>query len=432
MTDTSAPDPYVPGHGDESYDVRDYSLDLAYKVIGNRLDGDATLSCVGRRDAVGIEVDLAGLRVAKVFLDAKPVRFTHRGSRIQIPTRISADQEFTVRIKYAGTPGTLRSPGIDEAGWEELDDGVIVAAQPHGAPTWFPCNDRPSGKATFTTKLAAPPDYYVAMSGELIGRTRRGSSVEWTYRMRVPMAPYLATVQIGRYEARDLGSGVRVVCPPDLRGPAYDASFGQQPAMMDFFIERFGPYPFAGYTCVVTDDDLEIPLESQSLATFGRNFASSEWVMVRLVAHELAHQWFGNAVTVARWRDIWLHEGFACYAEWLWSEEAGFASCSDLARKHHARLAAKPQDLLLADPGPELMFDDRVYKRGALTLHALRSVVGDAVFFEILRTWVRTHAGGSVRTADFREVAQRVSGRELDPLFESWLGATALPPFPSP
>ena len=221
------------------------------------------------------------------------------------------------------------------------------------------------------------------------------------------------------------------VLPQRLLG-RYDSAFGRQPEMLDFYARLFGPYPFAAYTVVITDDRLEIPLEAQGMSTFGCNFLSGEWDNVRLVAHELSHQWFGNAVTLSSWSDIWLHEGFACYAEWIWSERSGGHSAHAKALGHWAALAAEPQDLLLSDPGPELMFDDRVYKRGALTLHALRSVVGDAVFFEILRTWVRTHAGGSVRTADFREVAQRVSGRELDPLFESWLGATALPPFPSP
>ena len=195
--------------------------------------------------------------------------------------------------------------------------------------------------------------------------------------------------------------------------------------MMAFFESVFGDYPFDDYTVVVTDDPLEIPLESQSLSTFGRNFASADWDCVRLVAHELAHQWFGNAVTLREWKDIWLHEGFACYAEWLWSEESGRESADEQAAHHHDKLADLDQDLLLADPGPALMFDDRVYKRGALLLHALRATVGDKDFFEILQTWVSRFAGGNADTADFEALAAEVSGESLEPLFDAWLRSPA-------
>jgi aminopeptidase N len=279
--------------------------------------------------------------------------------------------------------------------------------------------------------MAAPSGYYVAMSGRLTRTRPRGSVVEWTWEMRHPMAPYLATVQIGRYEVRDLGAGVVMVAPPDLSGEGYDASFGQQPKMLAFFESVFGDYPFDDYTVVVTDDPLEIPLESQSLSTFGRNFASDDWDAVRLVAHELAHQWFGNAVTLREWKDIWLHEGFACYAEWLWSEESGRESAADQATHHYDKLTALAQDLLLADPGPALMFDDRVYKRGALTLHALRRSVGDHDFFDILRSWVERFRGGNATTADFEALAAEISGQATNDLFDAWLRTPELPDLPS-
>lgn len=422
---------YIPDHGDDSFDVTHYALGLGYKLIGNRLDGDAVLSCVARTATTAVSLDLAGLRVAKVFLDGKPTRFTHRGSRLRITARLAAEQEFELRVRYAGSPGVLKVRDLDDAGWEELTDGVIVAAQPHGAPTWFPCNDRPSNKATYAITLAAPSDYYVAMSGRLTDQRRRGSVTEWTWEMPQPMAPYLATVQIGRYEARDLAEGVIVVAPPDLKGEGYDGSFGRQPAMMEFFESRFGAYPFDDYTVVVTDDPLEIPLESQSLSTFGRNFASAEWNCVRLVAHEMAHQWFGNAVTLTEWKDIWLHEGFACYAEWLWSEESGLDTAASRAAHYYDKLAGLDQDLLLADPGPALMFDDRVYKRGALTLHALRVTVGDHDFFDILREWVERFGGGNATTADFEALAAEISGESLGSLFDAWLRALPLPALPN-
>jgi aminopeptidase N len=430
-------DPYVPDHGDASYDVAHYGLALRYRPESNRLDGDATLACVTTMPVTAFQLDLHQLTIAKLSATGITVaRWAQRGSKVLVTLRtaVPAGRSFTLKIRYSGQPGTIGSAALGDAGWEELADGVIVAAQPHGAPTWFPCNDRPDNKATYDFELAAPSDYYVAMSGTKTGSSRRSSTTTWTYRQSDPMASYLATVQIGRYEPIDQPAVVplRVVAPGDIGGAGFDASFGQQPAMMAFFVDRFGPYPFDDYTTVITDDPLEIPLESQSLSTFGRNFVSSDWDAVRLVAHELAHQWFGNAVTLRRWRDIWLHEGFACYCEWLWSEEAGQRSASECAAYHHAQLRGKPKDLVLSDPGAELMFDDRVYKRGALTLHALRVTVGDMAFFHLLRSWVSEHSGGSVTTEDFVAHCTDHVEADLGPLFDAWLYQTPVPDLPLP
>ncbi|HWJ85082.1 MAG TPA: M1 family aminopeptidase, partial [Cellulomonas sp.] len=175
-------------------------------------------------------------------------------------------------------------------------------------------------------------------------------------------------------------------------------------------------------------DPLEIPLEAQGMATFGSNHLDGS--EERLVAHELAHQWFGNSLTATSWQDIWLHEGFACYAEWLWSHASGGRSADDQARTAHTRLAALPQDIVIGEPTQELMFDDRLYKRGALTLHALRRTVGDEVFFDTLRAWTAQFRHGGVSTPQLVSLASRMAGRPLDELFDAWLFAAPLPALP--
>jgi aminopeptidase N len=222
-----------------------------------------------------------------------------------------------------------------------------------------------------------------------------------------------------------------VLVPPRLRAAALH-DLARQPQMLALFEDRFGPYPFGGYTVVVTDDDLEIPLEAQGLSVFGANHMDGRRGSERLVAHELAHQWFGNSLTVARWRDIWLHEGFACYAEWLWSQEAGGWSADRHARSAWTRLSVLPQNLVIGDPGPHAMFDDRLYKRGALTLHALRLTVGDTAFFDILRAWTARYRHGSVSTALFVATASEVAGVFVGPLLDAWLYDEALPALPAP
>lgn len=437
MNSTAAgSDPYVPRHGDASFEVRHYDLTLAYKVEGNRLDGDAILHCRALEDADALHLDLHGLHPQKVLVDGRPHRFTHLRGRLAMKLPVTAGQELTVRVKYSGKPGPVSTRPLGSAGWEELEDGVIVAAQPHGAPTWFPCNDRPDDKATYAITFSAPPVYTVAVSGELQGTRRKGNAVTWTYEQTVPMSTYLATVQIGRYrqlEHPGAAVPVRTIAPPRLDASDLESSFGAQPAMLAFFASRFGDYPFASYTAVITEDELEIPLESQGLSTFGSNVVDTDWESVRLIAHELSHQWFGNSVTLARWQDIWLHEGFACYCEWLWAEESEVSTVRAQVEKHHDLLAGLPQDdLLLADPGPDLMFDDRVYKRGALAVHALRMHCGDERFFALVRTWLAAHRAGSVTTEMFLEHVGREAGQDAAALLSPWLFETALPPCPVP
>ncbi|WP_068325592.1 M1 family metallopeptidase [Janibacter terrae] len=428
-------DPYVPGHGDSSYDVEHYDLEIGYRVDGNRLDGEATLRCRANEPIDRIDLDLHSLRAVKVHVDGAVAKHrAHLGRvTVQLGRTVPEGEDFEVRVRYSGNPKPIRSRKLGEAGWEELEDGVIVAAQPHGAPSWFPCNDRPDDKATYDIAITVPKGYHVAVAGEPAGQTH-GRSVTWRYTQQAPMPTYLATVQIGRYEVIEQTGApvpVRVVAPKDRPREGFEAAFGMQPQMLGFFTETFGDYPFESYTAVITDDDLEIPLESQGLSTFGRNFMCDDWECIRLVAHELSHQWWGNSVTLTHWRDIWLHEGFACYSEWLWSERIGLMTVGERAEVHHARVRDDDgPDLLLGDPGPELMFDDRVYKRGALTLHALRARVGDARFFDALRTWADTHRHGNVTTAMFVEHAERVTGEDLGGLFEEWLYSVELPPLP--
>ncbi len=429
LTSVAGSDPYLPGHGDATYDVETYDIALDYRVASNHLDARADLTVVARAGLDRLVLDLAGLEVRKVTVDGRRApRYSARSGRltVHLGRRLAAGDRAVVSVRYAGQPRPLRSRW-GSVGWEELSDGVIVAGQPAGAPSWFPCNDRPDDKATYRIAVTTESAYHVVANGRLVDHRPAASRTTWVYEQAQPMATYLATVQIGRYESRPLGRSPvpqLVVSPPALRAPVA-RDFGRQSDMLDVYAQTFGPYPFDGYTVVVTRDPLEIPLEAQGLSVFGANHVDGERGFERLVAHELAHQWFGNSLTLRRWQDIWLHEGFACYAEWLWSERSDGQSADEHARRNHRRLSGLEQDLLLADPGPDLMFDDRLYKRGALTLHALRRAVGDDAFFDLVRAWVAEHRLGTVTTADFTAHAARYG--EVSELLRSWLYEPALP-----
>lgn len=425
---------YFPHRGDRTYAVAHYDLTLSYNVDSNQLRGKAVLTAEAVIELSELRLDLSGLRVTKVTVDGAGARFAVKAQHLVVRPRrpIKAGAGFRVVVAYNGQPRPVPDGG-DECGWEELDDGVLVAGQTNGAPSWFPCNDRPDDKATYRIELTAPTVYHVVANGVCTSQWRSASTTTWVYEQGEPMATYLATVQIGRYVVHPVvGSSVPMTAVlPKQMLRRYDSAFGRQPEMLDFYARLFGPYPFPAYTVVITDDSLEIPLEAQGMSTFGSNFLTSDWDNVRLVAHELSHQWFGNAITLSAWHDIWLHEGFACYCEWLWSEESGGRTADTRARDHWKKLADKPQDLLLGDPGPDLMFDDRVYKRGALLLHALRLTVGDDRFFLLLRTWVERYRYGSVTSEMFESLAAEVTAEPLDDLFDAWLRRRPLPGLPA-
>lgn len=426
---------YVPGHGDPTYDVLHYDLVVDYAPASNRLTGTATLTVRAVEAVRRLALDLNDLRVSKVLVDGERARHRQQRARVTVDLgrELHVDEEVELLVAYSGRPHPMR--GLDgDAGWEELAEGSIVASQPHGAPSWFPCNDRPSAKAPFRLELSVPTEFDVVANGVPGPVRRTAGRVVRVFEQPEPMATYLATVHVGSFvEVEQDGGPVPVgfVAPRPLRDQVA-AALADQPAMVAYFHEVFGPYPFSRYLAVVTPDELEIPLEAQGLSIFGPNLLDDGWDSQRLVAHELAHQWFGNSVTLSSWRDIWLHEGFACYAEWLWSEHSGRDSADERARHHHARLLDKPHDLLLADPGPDLMFDDRVYKRGALTLHALRLEIGDDAFFEVLRTWTSRFRHANASTADFQRVVADVSGRSRTELLDRWLQHRPVPALPDP
>ncbi|MET0237733.1 MAG: M1 family metallopeptidase [Kibdelosporangium sp.] len=425
-------DSYLPEHGDPSYHVEHYDLELDYRVAAGRLSGRARITAVANVALTRFALDLGMFRVGRVLVNGRAVRFMHRARKLVVQAKIAADRQFTVEVRYVGNPEPIRSRHWGELGWDHLEDGVLVASQPIGAPSWFPCNDHPSDKATYRIAVTTGSPYRVVANGDLIDGRVAASTTTWVYVQNEPMASYLATVQIGRYEYVERADDrvpMRAALPIRLID-GYMHDFGRQPDMMVAFERMFGPYPFSAYTVVVTDDDLDIPIEAQGLSIFGANHVDGRRGAEHLVAHELAHQWFGNSVTIAGWRHIWLNEGLATYSEWLWSQASGGRSADELARVARMRLARLPQDLVLADPGVQRMFDDRVYQRGALAMHALRLRLGDAEFFTLLREWTAKNQYGSVTTDDFKALAQRHSPRPLDDLFAAWLHQARLPELP--
>ncbi len=434
-------DPYFPEAGNEGYDLTTVDLDLRWAPDGSgggRLDGIATITATASRDLSAFNLDLRGLTVTAVTVDGEPAAARHADPELSItPVRaLRAGTAFRTVVTYGGTPQPVDARiGVDgPVGWITTPEVAYVASEPIGASTWFPANDHPLDKATYRLRVTAPDGLTVAANGLLRDRApaAAGTTV-WTYEAADPLAAHLVTVAIGRLRLEeptlvDGGGGrpvvLRNVVPEDAPAGG-GAAFEPTAAALGVLAELFGPYPFEAYGALVVPDLLGYALENQTLSLFGRE-ALANPAAASIAVHELAHQWFGNAVSPASWRDIWLNEGWATYAESLWAERSDPTFDIDAAMARIASRGFAPP----GDPGRAAMFDASVYQRGALTLHALRRTIGDDAFFRLARTWVARHSGSAASTAQFVALASEVAGRDLGEFFRAWLTDPATPPLP--
>nr|WP_229715832.1 M1 family metallopeptidase [Mangrovihabitans endophyticus] len=429
-----AGDPYFPTYGNGGYDVRGYDLDLRYDPAAGRLTGTATITAVATQGLSRFNLDLAHLTVTRVTVDGTTARARQEGRELVVTpgTGIADGDRFIVVVAYGGTPAPIDNEFLGKGGWTRTGDGAFAVGEPESASTWFPVNDHPSDKATLRLAMTVPEGLQAIGNGIPGERTTAGGWTTWRWTESSPMASYLATVVIGKYRIRSgtlhgkpMVTAVPETLPQD--GPAA-RSIARTGEIADFLTGRFGRYPFDAYGGVVIDDDrIDYALETQTRPVYGDTFFG-RGPNSTVVAHELAHQWFGDSVSVERWRDIWLNEGFATYAEWLWDEHEGTRTVQQSFDAAYERMDwSIPTD----DPGVPHLFGQAVYQRGAMALHALRRTIGDRAFFGLLRSWPARHRDGNVTTAQFVTAAERAAGgRDLSGLFDAWLSGDGPPPRP--
>jgi hypothetical protein len=635
-----AGDPYFPLYGNGGYDVRHYRLEVTYDPATDRLTGTATITARATQDLSAFNLDLTGLTVGSVTVDSRAATWSRSGGELTVTPRhgLRSRHEFTTVVRYDGVPV--------QGDWRHTDDGALVLGQPEVATSWFPVNDHPIDKASYSIHVTVPQGLTAMSNGELEGRHTRDGWTTFRWEAREPMASYLTMLAIGEFDVdtyrdgrleysdavdpdlfepfarprtgtrlavsgaasssykrlartigvpaggarmsfwvtrgtepnwdfvfveartagqddwttlRDLngnnsqstgracpfwlgmhpfvahyqtdngdgtcspsgttgqwwgasgsgggpqqwvvdlsayagtdvevsisyasddsvqGSGVfvddievstgqgstsfeedgdpmdgwTVPGPPagsgpnanDWRagtqadvpappGPNARASLGRQGEIVDFLAERFGRYPFSAVGGIVDDlDGIGFALETQTRPIYSKNFFGNRTSGDAVVVHELAHQWFGDSLSLERWQHIWLNEGFASYAEWMWSEHEGMDTAQEIFDFYYALPPTHSfWTTVIGDPGPARLFSGAVYDRGAMTLHMLRLTVGDRDFFRILRSWAAGQHDGNVNTDEFIAHAERVSGRALDQLFQDWVRTAGRPTLPT-
>ena len=648
-------DPYFPLDGNGGYDVAHYDLALAYDPGSDELTGVATITAKATQSLSSFDLDFVGLDLKSLTVDGSSVPTSRNGQELTVSPAngIKSGTKFTVVAAYSGVPQTLDEFG--GSGFFHTDDGAIVMGEPHGAATWFPANDHPRDKASFTFHITEPAALQVVANGALKGQVTKGGATTWTWDSPEPMATYLAFMAIGHFDihayqangikfwdavdpsldfdapgiatidgARFLysqmadGSYKRVThlidvppggaqisfkinrdteqdwdfvfvesrtagaedwttlpdanghtsqavgnCPYNYQGqnpflehyltpvlvdpgdpsttdddfyscdptgstgdwnaatgtgdgwedwqielpnataspiekeisiayasdpsvqwngvaiddvvvstgqgttsfeedadpldgwviqpdppegsppnpntwtfadsvaPRPGRGFGArqslalEPDVLAYEATKFGPYPFATGGGVVDNLVVFFALENQTRPTYSPFFFGSDGPTDFVIVHENAHQWYGDSLAVDTWQYTWLNEGFATYAEWLWSEDHDQGSAEDNYEFWAENVPPDDPfwDLAIGDPGPEHFFDGEIYVRGALTLHALRREVGDKQFFQILKTWAASQRGETVTTDEFIALAEKISKKDLHPLFAMWLGS---------
>jgi aminopeptidase N len=435
-------DPDFPLLGNGGYDALHYTLDLTADIEARTISGTVTMTAVLTENVRTFNLDFASnFDISLVTLNGVAVdwdRKEHELVIVPVEAPLTAGEQIEVGVTYSGEPQPVYTIAMPVAlGWLSYGTGVYVASEPDGAASWYPVNDHPLDKATYTFRITVPKPYVVAANGLLVETTDNGDTTTYLWQSRDPIASYLVTVDIDDFvvqtsEGPD-GLPIRNYFPPDIAQQGAQI-FAPTADMIAFFSETFGPYPFEAYGVVVADASLPFALETQTLTLFSRAWLEPGGGMDELISHELSHQWFGDSVSVARWGDIWLNEGFATYASWLWFEHRDGPQALDVIVSETYRLLEQlSTDGGLPPPGDPPaydLFNISVYDWGAMTLHALRLQVGDEAFFRILRTYYDRYQYGNATTEDFVTVAEEISGQALSAFFERWLYGDTVPELP--
>ena len=408
-------------------DIKKY--DLSFDLYPEKKIFKATAILFGEvKDSTMDRIDLNfydNFKIKKVMLNDSSIEYDNEGTKFSIPFNSSNERNFKIEIQYEGTP---EKAGLDGFVFGSRNGNSLVynLSEPTFASTWFPCNDIPTDKTLLDIRITNDSNMVSVSNGVLVDVKTNGNRTTYHWSTEYPISTYLIAIYSSDYDhysdqyvSLDGNDTMKVeyyVLPDKLEKAKSD--FSNQVKMIKFCAQTFGEYPFIKEKYGVAEFLWQLgAMEHQTITGVSSNLIGGKKFFEDVFIHELAHQWWGNAVGLKNWKDIWLNEGFSTYSEALYyeSESGKKALQSTMLAKMSNSFTGT-----LADPG-EFLFTKTVYDKGAWVLHMLRREVGDSSFFKILRNYYETFKYTNASTSDFKNICEKISGKNLDKFFDQWI-----------
>ena len=420
-------------------DIQHLALELEVDPGARTVAGRVTLrSAVIAPTCAGSELDSVELQIDKVAVDGTEARFRHDGKRlrIELADAPAIGAALTIAVDYRGAPRRGLYFIAPEEAYPDKPVQAWTQGQDEDSRYWFPCVDLPNEKATSELTVTVPAHLFALSNGVLVSDDTDGERRTLHWRLDVPHSCYLVTLAVGDFAAIETRwRDVPVVYYVERgKEAACERTLARTPQMLELFSRLFGvAYPYPRYAQVFVADFIFGGMENTTATTLTDTVLMDErsaldYDIDALVAHELAHQWFGDLVTCRDWGEGWLNEGFATYAEYLWREHHEGRDAADLeleewaemyfgedSGRYRRTIATKLYD------EPIDVFDHHLYEKGGRVLHMLRDVLGDDAFWRALAYYLGKHRHGVVESRDLARAVEEATGRNVDWFFSQWV-----------
>lgn len=410
------------------YNVLNYTVDLTLEPKAKRIKSQVEIIVARYKPSAEVVLNLSeNMKIEFVSIDGKKVEFKRTGDNVYFSDSNTKPDTITIRAEYSGEPGKNKNFFFGKINGNQV---IYTLNEPENARNWLLCRDTPSDKAGLQIRIANDSEFTSVSVGTLdstyIEKTTGKKVYSWS--SRYPIATYLISFYSAPYTSlfdsykREDGDSLELsIYGFKWHEEKFRIILADHKEFFSIMEKYFGKYPFVEEKYGVAAFLWQAgAMEYQTISGFGTGFIDNYPQNVNIFVHELAHQWFGNSVTPKTWKDIWLNEGFATFAEWLYLEESGRRTEKDILSP---RLALEKNPHLLSGQvyGSEDLFTLAVYIKGAWVLRMLRHEIGDEKFFAMIREYYKIHSYGNASTADFQEVATKFADKSLKQFFEQWI-----------